>query len=216
LEANLNEGEDIRKVVFQWRQLIASRIYNQMMGHFHLHEPDYIKPNVRPFTKIEDWNFTTLVNAGRKDYRDESFPASQVPKFVFRGFEKSCHFEYKFDSRPEQTFSYILENDKDVIKWLRPAPNQFRIYWKHNSNIYEPDFIAETDDGIFMIEVKAANEMDDAEVKAKALAAMKYCKYASEYTAEFEGKPWKYCLIPHDKVHKNYGFKGIISPYVIN
>ncbi|MBS0646720.1 MAG: DEAD/DEAH box helicase family protein, partial [Verrucomicrobia bacterium] len=97
LESNLKEGEDIRKLIFQWRSLIANRVYNQMMQHFRLHEPEYIKPNVRPFTKIEDWNFTTLTNAGRKDYRDENFPAVQVPKFVFSGFEKSCHFEYKFD-----------------------------------------------------------------------------------------------------------------------
>jgi type III restriction enzyme len=215
LETNMKEGEDIRKVVFQWRSLIANRVYNQMMQHFRLHEPEYIKPNVRAFTKIEDWNFTTLLNSGRKDYRDESFPAAQVPKYVFSGFEKSCHFEYKFDSRTEQTFAFILENDKDIIKWLRPAPNQFRIYWQHNNKIYEPDFIAETQDCIYMIEVKAANEMQDPEVQAKAAAAIKYCNYATGYTAEHGGKEWKYVLIPHDKVAKNGSFKGIVSQYII-
>jgi type III restriction enzyme len=214
LESNMKDGEDIKKVMFQWRGLIANRVYNQMMQHFHLHEPEYIRPNVRPYTRIEDWNFTTLLNAGRKDYRDENFPAVQVPKFVFRGFEKSCHFEYKFDSRTEQTFSFILENDKEVIKWLRPAPNQFRIYWQHNNRIYEPDFIVETDDCIYMIETKAANAMDAAEIQAKAHAALKYCKYATEYTAEFGGKPWKYVLIPHDKVERNSSFKGIVSPNI--
>lgn len=212
LENNMKEGEDIRKLMFQWRTLIANRVYNQMMQHFRLHEPEYIKPNVRPFTKIEDWNFTTLLNAGRKDYRDENFPAAQVPRFVFGGFEKSCHFEYKFDSRTEQTFAFILENDKEVIKWLRPAPNQFRIYWLHNNRIYEPDFIAETAECIYMIEVKAANEMQDPEVQAKAAAAIKYSNYATEYTAENGGKGWKYVLIPHDKVAKNSSFKkSIIS-----
>lgn len=215
LESNMKEGEDIKKLMFQWRGLIAGRVYNQMMQHFRLHEPEYIKPNVRPFTKIEDWNFTTLLNAGRKDYRDENFPAVQVPKFVFRGFEKSCHFEYKFDSRTEQTFAYILENDKEVIKWLRPAPNQFRIYWLHNNRIYEPDFIAETEDCIYMIETKAANAVDVAEIQAKAQAAVKYCNYATEYTAEHGGKPWKYVLIPHDKVAKNSSFKGIVSPNIV-
>ena len=214
LESNMKEGEDIKKLMFQWRGLIAGRVYNQMMQHFRLHEPEYIKPNVRPFTKIEDWNFTTLINAGRKDYRDENFPAVQVPKFVFRGFEKSCHFEYKFDSRTEQTFSYILENDKEVIKWLRPAPNQFRIYWLHNNRIYEPDFIAETEDCIYMIETKAANAVDVAEIQAKSQAAVKYCNYATEYTAEHGGKPWKYVLIPHDKVAKNSSFKGVVSPNI--
>lgn len=214
LQSNLKEGEDLNTLVFQWRQLIANRMYLQMMDNFILHEPDYIKPNVKPFTKIEDWNFTTLKNEGRKDYRDESFPASQVPKFVFSGFEKSCHFEYKFDSRTEQTLSFILENDKEVIKWLRPAPNQFRIYWKHNSRIYEPDFVVETADCIYLLEPKASNEVASEDVQAKAQAALKYCNYATEYTAEHGGKPWKYVLIPHDQVTKTSSFKGVVSPNI--
>ncbi len=211
LQSNLSETEEIKTVVFQWRNLIAKRIYDQMMQHFRLHEPEYIKPSVKPFTKIEDWNFTALVNSGHKDYRDESFPAAQVPKFVFRGFEKSSHFEYKFDSRTEQSFSYILENDNEVLKWLRPAPNQFRIYWQHNSKIYEPDFVAETEDCIYLVEVKAKNEIDDPDVQAKAQAAFKYCKYASEYTAEHGGKQWLYALIPHDQITKTSSFKGVVS-----
>ena len=214
LQSNLKDGEDMNTLVFQWRQLIANRMYLQMMENFKLHEPDYIKPNVKPFTKIEDWNFTTLKNEGRKDYRDDSFPASQVPKFVFRGFEKSCHFEYKFDSRTEQTLSFILENDKDVIKWLRPAPNQFRIYWKHNSRIYEPDFVVETAECIYLLEPKASNEVNSEDVQSKAQAALKYCNYATEYTAEYGGKPWKYALIPHDQVTKTSSFKGVVSPNI--
>ena len=213
LEKNLKQGEDIRKLMFQWRSLIANRIYIQMMQHFRLHEPDYIKPNVKGFTKIEQWNFTTLKNAGHKDYREENFPAIQVPNFIFRGFEKSCHFEYKFDSRTEQTFAYILENDKDVLKWLRPAPNQFRIYWNHNSKLYYPDFIAETADTIYLIETKRQDEVLSAEVQEKAKSALKYCKYATEFTQENQGKPWKYVLIPHDKVNKTSSFKALVSQY---
>jgi len=215
LETNLKEGEDIRKLMFQWRRLIANRVYTQMMQHFRLQEPEYIKPNVKPFTRIEEWSGTTLKGFGRKDYREDNFPASQVTKYVYSGFEKSCHFEYKFDSRSEQTLAYVLENDKAATKWLRPAPNQFRIYWQHNSKLYEPDFIAETDDCIYMIEVKAANEINDAEVQEKAAAAIKYCNYATEYTAEHGGKPWKYALLPHDKIAKNSSFKGIGSPYIL-
>lgn len=214
LQSRLQENEEIATVVFQWRSLIAHRIYNQMMQHFRLHEPDYIKPNVKSFTRIEEWNFTALKNAGHKDYRDDSFPAIQVPKFVFRGFEKSCHFEYKFDSRTEQTLAYILENDKDVLKWLRPAPNQFRIYWQHNSKIYEPDFVVETVDCIYLIEPKAANEVNSSDVQEKAQAALKYCKYATEYTAEHGGKQWKYVLIPHDQVTKTSSFKGVVLPNI--
>lgn len=211
LQSNLTESEDINTIVFQWRREIANKMYHQMMEHFKLNEPEYQKPNVRPFTKIEDWNFTTLKNEGRKDYRDDSFPAIQVPKFIFSGFEKSCHFEYKFDSRTEQTLAIILENDKEVKKWLRPAPNQFRIYWQHNNKIYEPDFVVETDDCIYLIETKRADEIASNDVQAKAKAALLYCNNATEFTAENGGKPWKYVLIPHDQVSKTSSFKGVVS-----
>ncbi len=146
-----------------------------------------------------------------KDYRDDGFPAINVPKYIFSGFTKACHFEYKFDSRTEQTLSFILENDISIEKWLRPAPNQMRIWWHHNTRLYEPDFIAETTDCIYMIETKAANEIETDELKKKTKAALKYCNYATEYTIANGGKPWKYILLPHDKVSKNSSFKGVIT-----
>ena len=57
--------------------------------------------------------------------------------------------------------------------------------------------------------------MQDPEVQAKAAAAIKYCNYATEYTAEHGGKAWKYVLIPHDKVAKNSSFKGIVTPNIM-
>ena len=173
-----------------------------MKEHFVLHTPDYVAPRVLPFVGIEPWSASALVNAGYKDYRDIITPTALVPKYVFRGFEKACHFEYKFDSKTEQDFAFILENDTTVIKWLRPAPNQFRIYWDNNSKKYEPDFIVETADTIYMVETKALNNINDLDVQAKKVAAERYCKYASEFTTQNEGKAWKYLLLPHDQVSR--------------
>jgi len=214
IETHLTKPEELSKTIFQFRKLIARQVYEQMMEHFKLIEPEYIKPNVRPFTRIEEWNFTVLKNEGFKDYRDDSFPASLVPKYIFRGFEKACHFEYKFDSRSEQTFSFILENDQSISKWLRPAPNQLRIWWHHNTKLYEPDFIAETADTIYMIEVKAANEVQSVDVIEKAKGAIKYCHNASEYTVENGGKKWVYAIIPHDKISKSSSFSGLVLPNI--
>ena len=44
--------------------------------------------------------------------------------------------------------------------------------------------------------------LGDAE-KAKADAAVTWCKNASEYSQAQGGKPWKYLLIPHDVVAHN-------------
>ncbi len=211
INGNLDNPAKIKEVVFQFKQAIAEKIYNQMKAHFELSRPDYVKPNVLPFVKIEEHNFSALINSGYRDYREIIQPTSMIPKYVFRGFEKSCHLEYKFDSKTEQDLAFVLENDKSVLKWLRPATNQLRIYWDNNSKRYEPDFIIETENAIYMIETKAANEMQDIDVLAKKAAAEKYCKYATEYTLSNGGKPWKYLLIPHNQVTRTVRLDYLIS-----
>jgi type III restriction enzyme len=71
--------------------------------------------------------------------------------------------------------------------------------------------VVETADCIYLIETKRADEIPGNEVQAKAQAALKYCNYATEYTAEFGGKQWKYVLIPHDQISKTNSFKGVAS-----
>lgn len=202
IKANIAKEEELPSAIFQFKAAIAEKVYNQMKQHFVLHSADYVAPKVFPFIRIEQWSFSSLVNAGYKDYRDIITPTNSIPKYVFRGFEKACHFEYKFDSKAEQDLAFVLENDATVIKWLRPAPNQFRIYWDNNSKRYEPDFIVETGDTIFMIEVKRADQTEEENVLAKKVAAERYCKYASQYTAANDGKKWKYLILPHNEVSR--------------
>jgi type III restriction enzyme len=215
-EAIKNNGEseeEISTAVFQFKSAIAEKIYLQMKEHFVLHSPDYVAPKVFPFVKIEQWNFSALIKSGYRDYRDIITPVSLIPKYVFRGFEKACHFEYKFDSKTEQDLAFVLENDDNVQKWLRPAPNQFRIYWDNNSKKYEPDFIVETAEGIYMIETKAESNLKDDDVIQKMNAALRYCKYATEYTQENEGKPWLYLLVPHTDVSRTISLEYLVTKY---
>lgn len=211
IQAHLDNAKELTETVFQFKSAIAEKIYIQMKEHFVLNTPDYIAPNVLPFVKIEDWNFSKLVTSGYKDYRDIVQPTNSIPRYVFRGFVKACHFEYKFDSKTEQDLAFVLENDVNVIKWLRPASNQFRIYWDNNSKKYEPDFVVETSDTIYMLETKAANEINTPEVQAKKLAAEKYCQHATDYTNKHNGKAWKYLILPHTEVSRTSSFEYLVS-----
>lgn len=127
------------------------------------------------------------------------------------GFSKSCNPQYKFDSSSEKLLSQILEEDNSVIKWLRPADKQFRIYWANNSRLYFPDFVVERDDSIYLVEVKAANQVDTGEVQDKKRAATNYCKYASDFNTSNGKKPWKYVIIPHDKIELNASFDSLLN-----
>jgi len=210
---NSTEKDKIQQTVFQFKSAIAEKIYQQMKLHFTLSKQDYVEPRVYPFTKIEPWNFSAYINAGYKDYRETVNPTAMVPKYVFRGFEKACHFEYKFDSKTEQDLAFVLENDVKVLKWLRPAANQFRIYWDNNSKKYEPDFIIETNDTIYMVEPKSSANINDADVLAKKEAAIKYCKYATEFTSKNGGKPWIYLLVPHNEISRTINFDLLITKF---
>jgi type III restriction enzyme len=127
--------------------------------------------------------------------------------------KKACHNLYKFDSKTEKDFAIILEEDNTVLKWMRPAERQFHIYWNHNSRRYFPDFVVETADAIFMVETKMESEINSDSVQEKARAALEYCKYASDFTAQNSGKPWKYVLIPHSSVMRNMEFDRLAKSF---
>jgi type III restriction enzyme len=211
LRDQVGEDSELAILVRQYRVLIAKRIYDQMMLHFRQAEPDYMEPKVLPFTRIEPWNFTMPNMDGVKDYRPDISPRTNVRRYVFMGFEKSAHARYKFDSHTEKDFAVVLESDAAVLKWLRPAETQFLLYWDRNSKRYHPDFIVETPDGIWMIEVKAADEVNTDEVKQKKKAGETYCAHASAFTQAHGGKPWAYALIADEDIRKNATFGGLLN-----
>ena len=53
--------------------------------------------------------------------------------------------------------------------------------------------------------------MKDIEVKAKADAAVQWCKHASDYAVAVGGKPWKYVLVPHDTVVESKGLTDYLQ-----
>jgi len=142
-----------------------------------------------------------------------------VPRKIFKGFKKACHTLYKFDSLPELDFARLCERDPAVLKWLRPATSQFDIWWGKDRRRYEPDFVVETADRIYLVEIKASNEVNNADVQEKGRAGAEYCKNVSAYNAELDesgkpkGKPWEYVLIGVDKesMPPNYTFEVVIS-----
>lgn len=207
---NAENEEDVPKIVNNFKKAIAKTIFEQMQAHFVMTSLGYTKPKVLPFSGIVEQHATLVDGYGRQDYR-AVVPPKFVPKIVFTGFTKSYYVECKFDSKTEQDFSNVLEDDPDVLKWLRPASNQFNIYWSNGSKKYEPDFVVETADAIYMVETKAKKDMQDADVLGKKKAAEEYCKNASEYTKTVGGKPWKYVLLAHDTVDRAASFKYLTA-----
>jgi len=203
------EGNDVANKVHQFKMAIATRIYNQMKEHFTLEKKGYASSKVLPFVELLPQHLTEETSYGYRDYRlpFANNQKSLVKKYIFTGFMKSYYLNYKFDSSTELDFAFLLENDDNILKWLRPVPNQFKIYWGNGTHLYEPDFVVETKDKIYMIETKAEKDMSNEDVTEKKRAAEEYCRVVSKATT----KPWLYVLIPHDAVIRTKQFEFIIS-----
>lgn len=208
---NISNEDELNERVHPYKQSIADNIYKQMKQHYTIIPGEFKINKILPFSKILDQN-VIVNNWGTLDFHDP-VPAQKsiIPKFVYVGFKKSYYTKYRFDSSTELDFAFILETDETVLKWLRPVPNQFNIYWANGSKRYEPDFIVETADSIYMCETKMEKEMNDADVQAKATAAREFCNHASEYTENKGGKPWKYVIIPHTLVKRDYSFDYVVA-----
>lgn len=203
--------EDAERVMRERQKTLADIIYSQMNQHFYKEEVKYKAAEMRPFSRIE-------TGFGGKFKTDEIFDLranvapGEVKGKIFNGFKKACHTLYKFDSNTERIFAIVLENDKEVKKWLRPSPKQFNIYYGPGGvGRYEPDFIVETEEKIYMIETKANRDIDADSVKEKAKAAEEYCRAVSEWNLENQGKPWEYAVISHDEVHLQSSFKYLVN-----
>lgn len=218
-QSYLASDRDVLNVILNFKIPIAEQIYQQMMVNYEIVHDGFEKPvmTVRPCSEIKDPSISKNMGERIYDYKENIEPVSQIRNKVFGGFTKALHNIYKFDSKTEKDFASILEQDKDCLKWLRPAKSQFQIYYGHPSREYMPDFVVETPAYIALVETKKKDDVESELVRSKAKAALNYCINATEYNKQTGGKPWKYILIPHDSVKLNMGLEYLFNQFeVIN
>ncbi|CAM0124112.1 type III restriction enzyme [Stenotrophomonas geniculata] len=202
LRGYLSEDEAI-SVLDRDRRLIAREIHAQMMAHFWEEATEYVVQVSRGFTELKPCNYTATGGQTAHHFRETVGETSRIKQMLFGGFARCLYPLQKFDSDTERRFAIILE--RDATKWFKPAKGQFQIYYKLGAEQpeYIPDFVAETDIAILMVETKARADINAEEVQAKTAAAMQWCKHASDHAVSIGTKPWKYLLVPHDEVNES-------------
>lgn len=201
LRSYLKDEEEVGNVLDMDRQLLADNVYAQMHRHFEESASGgYVVEVRRGFTALKAPTYTVGAAQVVRDYRETPEDLGRIKQMVFGGFSRCLYPLQKFDSDTERKFAVLLERDAD--KWFKPAKGQFQMFYKLGVQQpeYVPDFVAETADHVLMVETKARNELDSAEVVAKAQAGALWCRHATEYGSTAGGKPWKYLLVPHDQV----------------
>ncbi|OQY79708.1 MAG: type III restriction endonuclease subunit R [Chloroflexi bacterium UTCFX4] len=205
------DEEDTRKVLIVYQKQIADFIHAQMQTHYWEDAVEYEAKITKGFDSLKTSAFTQTDAA--LDFRQAPADKSNMAKYLFMGFTRCLYPYQKFQSDAERRLAVILDHESE--KWFKPAKGQFQLFYKWGSDHleYQPDFVAETANAIYMLESKAANEMTDAQVLAKRDAAVQWCKHASAHAASHNGKPWQYALIPHDVIAGNMTLDWLVNQY---
>ena len=196
----MDDPDEVRNLLDLDRVVIAKNIHAQMAAHFYESAGTYEVVVSRGFTALKEPTYTVAAGQAVRAYRDTVDEPSRIKQMVFGGFSKCLYPQQKFDSDTERRFAVILE--RDAQKWFKPARGQFQMFYKLGADQpeYVPDFVAETEHVVLMVETKARNELDAPDVVAKAAAGAVWCKHASGHAHSVGGKPWRYLLIPHEQV----------------
>ncbi len=204
--------EEIPKILRVHQREIARFVHTQMQTHFWEEAVDYAVTISRGFTVLKDSAYTATEQTPL-NYRHAPSDKSNMRKYLFGGFSKCLYPVQKFDTNTERMLAVILE--RETLKWFRPAKGQFQIYYRWNGEHpeYQPDFVAETDAAVYMLEPKMSTQMTDPQVLAKKEVAVKWCQQASDYMQQHGGKPWIYVLIPHDAIAENMTLKGLAEQF---
>jgi type III restriction enzyme len=207
--------EDVRKVLRVYQRPIAQFVHAQMLEHYWEEVGGYEVKVSKGFTELKSSAYTASATDPVRDFRQPPSDKSNMAKYLFGGFERCLYPVQKFQSDTERRLAGIL--DRQAIKWFKPARGQFQIYYLAGGDHqeYQPDFCAETDSAIVMLETKAADAMGDAEVLAKRDAAVRWCVHATDYAKAQGGKVWRYVLIPHNIVSDNMTLAGLVQQFTV-
>ncbi len=192
-------------IVMMYKRDIANKIYKQMLEHFYC-ENVFLQEEVvgtRDYNLEQHYNYVERVGLF-STYNEK------IQSVLFDGIKKGVFDSAKFDSHPELILARILETDTDVLNWLRPAPQEFNISYNRGHS-YEPDFVVETKDVVYLVEVKGEDKLGDPTVIAKKKRAVQYCEVASRWGNLNGYKEWRYLFIPSKQVMPNSSFKQLAS-----
>ena len=177
LQSYLKTADDVLNVLQFYQAQLVTLIHTQMNQH-------YVE-KVAEYEVTVSKGFQTLTSSMAAMQTDQAILPFRAPVeerllirgMLFGGFSKCLYPAQKFDSDSERRFAIILEDEPSVLKWLKPPKDVLKIYY-YQEEVYQPDFVVETETARYLCEPKRASEMTDEVVLLKAKAAIIWCKHA--------------------------------------
>jgi type III restriction enzyme len=209
LEKTLLDNEAVLNVLQFYRRPLSEKIHSQMTQHMVQSAEGWEVKVGTQMTSLVGRVFARDPRDPLLNFRQPPPDKRSITRYVFNGFARCLFDAMKFQSDPERVLAVIL--DRDSEKWVKPSKREFPIYYRDGT--YIPDFVAETQEGKFVCEVKAAARLSDPEVVQKATALHEWCLHANEVERTNGGKIWKCLLIPDDAIQESQTLPGLAARF---
>ncbi len=198
--------DDVVNICTMYIKDITNKLKNQLLQHLAVTYKGIVEMVSNISTSIVN-NVIDYSN-GLIDLYKAAPTGTSIKSLVYTGGTKAVVSPYKFDSDPERIFAIVCENSPEVKQWLRPNREQFNITYNRGKK-YQPDFVVETSDKYYLVEVKGMDRISDPDVIAKKERAIQYCKLASEYNTAHKYKPFIYLFVPENQFDSTTTFNTI-------
>ena len=191
------DEETKRKIIRRYATVIVEDLIQQIYASKEEHT-EFIYNVQQDLIVFGSFAKTKLKHVdGKLGYKKEIADKKNIKNYLFEGYRKSYYPVNSFDSDDERRFAVVLEDDEGVVRFIKPPLNQLGLFYRAGKQ-YNPDFLVETKDCKYMVEVKAANQVNNEDVQEKARAGVKWCECASKVDAD--GKEWKYRLVSGEDI----------------
>lgn len=191
------DEETKRKIIRRYATVIVEDLIQQIYASKEEHT-EFIYNVQQDLIVFGSFAKTKLKHVdGKLGYKKEIADKKNIKNYLFEGYRKSYYPVNSFDSDDERRFAVVLEDDEGVVRFIKPPLNQLGLFYRAGKQ-YNPDFLVETKDCKYMVEVKAANQVNNEDVQEKARAGVKWCECASKVDAD--DKKWKYRLVSGEDI----------------
>ena len=212
LKQYLKTDNEIENVLIHYNNQLIDFIYSQILKNYWEKIESYTVEFKKGFHLFKTINYKIDKNDRPLNFLKIPENKNQIKKLVFTGFKKCCYKYQKFDSVDgELRFAHILEQDNNVIKWLKSYDGLIDIEYKIGKK-YKPDFIIETHLKKYICEIKREDEIKADDVKSKTKATIEWCHNANKISK----KKWSYILIPHNETDSNNTFDSLVKKYSLS
>lgn len=205
--------DGMKNVIMMNKKDITRKIYDQMMQHFYIGSGLILEEVIG----VCNANLASTYTYKRELSLYDAFEAKDIKSILFHGIKYGVFDKAKFDSKPERDFAVLLEhegNAGNVIQWLRPASNEFNITY-NKGHRYEPDFVVETKDVIYLVEIKGEDKINSPDVLSKKARSVKYCETVTAWNSANGYKPWKHIFIPSLAIEEVTSLESLCSFYEV-